>query len=114
FPYLEKYGIEGPTKVMWGVDDRIRASIKSVKQKLSNYDGRKNEIIADLDEVISEVNEMIFKEENILFPMALETLTEDEWVQIAAESDEIGYCLISPQEVWQPVRHHLEKDNTMG
>ncbi|PIB54512.1 hypothetical protein AOA60_21735, partial [Pseudomonas sp. 2822-17] len=28
FPYLEKYGIFGPTQVMWGVDDRIRASIK--------------------------------------------------------------------------------------
>ena len=25
--------------------------------------------------------------------MALETLTEDEWVKIAAESEEIGFCL---------------------
>ena len=26
FPLLEKYGVYGPTKVMWGVDDEIRAS----------------------------------------------------------------------------------------
>ena len=51
---------------------------------------------------------MIFKEENILFPMALETLTEDEWVKIADESEEIGFCLTGPAGVWKPVRHPLE------
>jgi DUF438 domain-containing protein len=107
FPYLEKYGIDGPTKVMWGVDDAIRLAIKEAKAFLVEYYGNKNEVIAVLNHVIKEVTEMIFKEENILFPMALETLTEDEWVKIAAESDEIGYCLTSPQGVWKPVRHHL-------
>ena len=34
FPYLEKYGIYGPTQVMWGVDDNIRDAIKEAKQKL--------------------------------------------------------------------------------
>jgi uncharacterized protein len=107
FPYLEKYGIDGPTKVMWGVDDAIRLAIKEAKAFLVEYHGNKNEVIAVLNHVIKEVTEMIFKEENILFPMALETLTEDEWVKIAAESDEIGYCLTSPQGVWKPIRHHL-------
>ena len=45
---------------------------------------------------------MIFKEENILFPMALQTLTEDEWVKIAHESEEIGYCLTGPAGIWKP------------
>lgn len=107
FPYLEKYGIDGPTKVMWGVDDAIRLAIKEAKSKLTDYQGNKDEVIAVLNHVIKEVTEMIFKEENILFPMALQTLTEDEWVKIAAESDEIGYCLASPEGVWKPVRHHL-------
>lgn len=114
FPYLEKYGIEGPTKVMWGVDDSIRSAIKSVKNKLNDYKGNKEEITRDLDHIISEVNEMIFKEENILFPLSLETLTEDEWVSIASESDEIGYCLTSPQGVWEPVRHHIREDKEKG
>lgn len=114
FPYLEKYGIEGPTKVMWGVDDSIRSALKSVKNKLNDYKGHKEGIINDLDHIISEVNEMIFKEENILFPLSLETLTEDEWVSIASESDEIGYCLTSPQGVWEPVRHHIREDKVKG
>lgn len=108
FPYLEKYGIYGPTKVMWGVDDAIRLAIKEAKLKLTNYVGDKDKTVAVLKHVIKEVSEMIFKEENILFPLSLETLTEDEWVKIAAESEEIGFCLAEPAGVWKPERHPLE------
>jgi uncharacterized protein len=108
FPFLEKYGIDGPTKVMWGVDDAIRLAIKEAKSKLTHYQGNKEDVVAVLNHVIKEVTEMIFKEENILFPMALETLTEDEWVKIADESEEIGFCLTAPTVVWKPERHPLE------
>ncbi|MEK3866548.1 DUF438 domain-containing protein [Paenibacillus sp. FSL H7-0716] len=104
FPYLEKYGIYGPTKVMWGVDDNIRRMIKEAKAALSTYSGNAAEIGIQLEEIIKEVNEMIFKEENILLPMALDKLTEDEWVKIARESDEIGFCLIAPEQEWIPER----------
>ncbi|KGE19843.1 DUF438 domain-containing protein [Paenibacillus wynnii] len=104
FPYLEKYGIYGPTKVMWGVDDGIRNMIKSAKTTLSDYQGNKTEIGEALALIITEVNEMIFKEENILLPMALDKLTEDEWVKIARESDEIGFCLTAPDQEWVPER----------
>jgi DUF438 domain-containing protein len=110
FPYLEKYGIMGPTQVMWGLDDRIREAIKEAKAKLTNYNGEKQPVIDSLYFVIREVSEMIFKEENILFPMALQTLTEDEWVKIAHESDEIGYCLTGPAGVWKPERKGIQED----
>jgi len=109
-PFLEKYGILGPTQVMWGVDDQIRAGIKSAKQLLSNYSAdadEKQAVISKMDYVIREVSEMIFKEENILFPMALQHLTEDEWVKIAHESDVIGFCLASPAAEWKPERKAL-------
>ncbi|WP_379163423.1 DUF438 domain-containing protein [Paenibacillus sp. sgz5001063] len=104
FPYLEKYGIYGPTKVMWGVDDGIRGMIKQAKAALSAYNGEAAEVGALLTNIIQEVNEMIFKEENILLPMALDKLTEDEWVKIARESDEIGFCLTAPEREWIPER----------
>lgn len=112
FPYLERYGIYGPTTVMWGVDDGIRAMIKEVKGKLANgvTEADKEEICGDLERIIKEVNEMIFKEENILLPMALEKLTEDEWVKIARESDEIGFCLTAPEQEWIPERVPLSAD----
>lgn len=107
-PYLEKYGILGPTQVMWGVDDRIRDAIKAAKQALTVYDGTGLDFLMNkMDFVIREVSEMIFKEENILFPMALQHLTEDEWMKIAHESDVIGFCLINGAAEWKPERKAL-------
>lgn len=108
FPYLEKYGIYGPTTNMWRIDDFIRDGIKDAKQKLANYHGEKNEVIDVLEFVIRETGEMIYKEENILFPMALKNLTEDEWVKIAHESDEIGFCLTGPAGEWKPERKAVD------
>jgi len=109
FPFIEKYGITAPPKVMWGVDDEIRAAIKETHRLLTNYNGRKDEVASKAEETANKVNEMIFKEENILFPMALETLTEDEWLRIEQESEGIGYCLTRPAGKWTPARVNLEE-----
>ena len=107
-PYLEKYGILGPTQVMWGVDDRIRDAIKEAKKMLVNYKADEKQLFVEkMQYVIREVTEMIFKEENILFPMALQHLTEDEWVKIAHESDVVGFCLIDSVTEWKPERKKL-------
>ncbi|RSD26874.1 DUF438 domain-containing protein [Mesobacillus subterraneus] len=108
FPYLEKYGIYGPTTNMWRIDDFIRDGIKLAKKKLADYDGDKNGVIEELQFVLREVNEMIYREENILFPMAMQNFTEDEWVKIARESDEIGYCLTAPSQEWKPARKEID------
>lgn len=110
FPYLEKYGITAPPKVMWGVDDEIRAKVKSVKLDLTNYLGNKDELIEKLNDATHQIKEMIYKEENILFPMSLETLTEDEWIVIYKESDEIGYALIVPEAEWEYKRVQKQEE----
>lgn len=109
FPYMEKYGITAPPKVMWGVDDEIRDALKEVKAALSSCNGDREQLAVKAEEAINRVVEMIFKEENILFPMALDTLSEDEWAVIENESDEIGYCLVEPQGKWKPVRTDVEQ-----
>jgi uncharacterized protein len=110
FPYLEKYGIFGPTTNMWRIDDFIRDAIKEAKQKLASYQGERQEVHGVLNFVIQEVTGMIYKEENILFPMALKNLSEDEWIKIAHESDEIGFCLTGPAEEWKPERKALPEN----
>jgi DUF438 domain-containing protein len=92
FPYLEKYGITAPPKVMWGVDDEVRGLIK--KAKASAEAGDTGSVKTALEEAIAKITEMIFKEENILFPMMMETLSPDEWKRISEDSREIGFCLI--------------------
>jgi DUF438 domain-containing protein len=109
FPYMEKYGITAPPKVMWGVDDEIRDAIKETRALLSDYNGNKEQVISKANEAISKAEEMIFKEENILFPMVLDTLSEDEWIKIEQSSGEFGYTLTQPAGKWQPVRVDIEQ-----
>jgi len=104
FPYLEKAGVTAPPKVMWGVDDEVRAALKDIRRQLSDYSGGAAAFAATIGELTEKIREMIFKEESILFPMALETLSEDEWFAIEAGSDEIGYCLTQPEAKWQRSR----------
>ena len=109
FPYLEKYGVTAPPKVMWGVDDEIRAKIKDLKLCLTSYKGNKSEVIEKSEAVSKQIKDMIFKEESILFPMSLDTLTEDEWISIYNESDEIGFAIIAPEIKWNRASINIEK-----
>lgn len=109
FPFMEKYGITAPPKVMWGVDDEIRDAIKEVLFLLKE-NSSKEELISKAEAATDRVIEMIFKEENILFPMVLDTLNEDEWVKIMKDSKEIGYCFYEPKKEWTPVRVNVEEE----
>ncbi len=109
FPYLEKYGIYGPTNMMWKIDDFIVDAIKDAKRMLTEYDGDKQSVVEVINFFADQIDEMIYREENILFPMSLNNLTEDEWLKIAHESDEIGFCLISPED-WKPERSVIDDE----
>jgi DUF438 domain-containing protein len=110
FPYLEKYGITAPPKVMWGVDDEIRNGIKEIKRLLEEAPVPVEDLVQKARDTINKALEMIFKEENILIPMASDTLTEDEWLSIARESGEIGYTLIDAPPEWVPERTGASSD----
>lgn len=64
----------------------------------------RQQLLDRVEVALSQIGEMIFKEEKIFFPMALQTLTEDEWYQVQQAGDEIGFCLIEPPAGWRPVR----------
>ncbi len=101
FPYMERYGITAPPKVMWGVDDEIRAQIKEIISELSNK-GNGQKIRETTENVLKKITEMIFKEENIMMPMLTDVLTQDEWRRIAEEGREFGSCLIESVPDWNP------------
>ncbi len=91
FPYLERYGISGPPSVMWGTHDQIRASLKDVSQVLEHSDNKiaSPQLSVEIGNVVlpalNSISEMVYKEENILFPLCLETFTEDEWKEIGVQ-----------------------------
>ena len=72
FPFMEKYDITAPPKVMWGVDDEIRSALKHALGLLRNGSDDTALIAQKVEEATGKAAEMIYKEEGILFPMALE------------------------------------------
>ena len=106
FSCLERHGITGPSKVMWSKDDDVRNLLKEMNQAAHDCGSR----VADAQRVftrhaqpaLAAVEEMIFKEENILFPMSLQTLTENEWAEVWSASPQYGWCLVEPQTGYVP------------
>lgn len=97
FPFLEKYGFMGPSKVMWGKDNEIRGLLKDALAGAEN-----------INLLLEEVNGMIFKEENILFPAALEKLVPNDWVEILKGSEEVGYVFIEKPQATSLMIEELE------
>jgi len=102
FPSLEKHGIEEPPAVMWMEHDKIKDIKKSVYRIVDSYKSKASQDLArQLNEVALALAEMLsshfYKENNILFPAALEVIEEGEWPEIRRQFDELGYCCFTPQ-----------------
>jgi len=98
FPVLEARDISGPSKVMWAIDDDIRRAIKELRRDVAGGSADP----AKVETLVREVRDMIYKEEHILFPMALEVLTEEDWAKVAEGEMEIGYAWVEPEQKWSP------------
>ncbi|MFA6361126.1 MAG: DUF438 domain-containing protein [Dysgonamonadaceae bacterium] len=113
FPYLEKHLITGPPTVMWGKHDELRVflndSIRDLETSISTVNQLQSIINKNLNRTLELIDGMIMKEEEILFPMAMDTLTEEEWYKIYSETIEFGFCLIDPEDEWKPAGLIVEK-----
>lgn len=107
FPYLEQYGIYGPPKVMWGVDDEVRNELRALRKDLQRADVDLSNLKTKAAGTLEKIKSMISKEENILLPMMVQTLATEEWEIIAAQSSEIGYCLIVDVPAWVPDKKNI-------
>ena len=109
FPIMERYGHDAPPKVMWGVDDEIRVLFKEAQAAVNKLpEIAITEVSSAFEAFAKEFEEMIFKEEAILLMILLETLTQDDWLAIAEESDAYGYAIVKPTAKWQPHREKFE------
>ncbi len=107
FPFLEKAGITGPPKVMWGKHDETRVLLNAAHEALSsNEDIAADEvpelILMLLVPAVEAIEGMIMKEEEILLPMSLDTLKDEDWYQIYRETPQFGFALYDPQDEWKP------------
>jgi len=104
FPYLEKHGITEPPAIMWMEHNQIREKKKQFYNLIENYNTMDfKEVKKQFNEVARSLSSLLanhfFKENNILFPTALQVITEQEWIDIRKEFDEIGYCCFTPEHL---------------
>ncbi len=100
FPFLEAVNFTGPSRVMWGKQDEIRAMFKEIDAALKEDDMKA--LKAHIARLTKALTGMIFMEEKILFPTAMRKLPEDSWKKIRRGEGEIGYSWIKPGNLWDP------------
>ena len=126
-----KYDISGPSQVMWTVDDEIRDTLGELNRELSEkskgvralkntgedlddeeeeYSRSKAEIAESILNsfflknylaVRNRMEEMIYKEENILFPMCALQFQKEEWIQIYFDSKDYEACFSVENASWK-------------
>ena len=85
YPHLKvAYDISGPSLVMWTVDGDIRDGFGRVARAESIDDAWYEEF----DGLLTRAQEMIYKEQNILFPICAENFSTEEWYQIYKDTEQ--------------------------
>ncbi len=113
FPIMERNGITAPPQVMWGVDDEIRAKLKNISELLSK-DGEDPEEIHELIEAaIEQLEDMIFKEEEILLPMVADVFTAEDWEKVSAGSADFGFMFTRPMKPWKALKINEAPDEDL-
>ena len=98
YPLLKvKYGISGPSDIMWTVDDEIRDEISDLMKSNDQDTTWQKKVEA----VLVRVDEMIFKEANILFPNCAANFTEEEWFGIYHDQKDYAECFCVKPELWE-------------
>lgn len=101
FPYLEKHGVTQPPAVMWMEHDKIREAKKNIYEIVQTYHSFNiQDFVKRLENLSFILRDMLsnhfYKENNILFPTALNVIKEQEWRDIRNQFDKLGYCCFTP------------------
>lgn len=107
FPFLEKTGFTGPSKVMWGKHDEIRAAFRDISEAVERMDSKKARSLAR--DLARKIKTMIFMEERILFPNALKRLSDADWAAVYQGEPAIGFAWVKPGSAWDPALPLLAK-----
>ncbi len=89
FPYLETYGWTSPSQNMWAMHDTIRDDIRQIKKDIKAKDII--EISKNLQQVFATILQLIQIEEQRLLPNAMNMLSVEDWKEMRAGDEEIGW-----------------------
>ncbi|MCE1198957.1 MAG: PAS domain-containing protein [Marinilabiliales bacterium] len=93
FPYIEKaFPSYRCLQVMWSFHDDFRASVKHLEQLLASGTPDFAVLNRELGKLYFVLLPVIFREEKIVFPVALRAIPDSGWAAMLRESLEIGWC----------------------
>jgi hypothetical protein len=102
FPEMEQRGITGPPRVMRQEHVQLRgqkADLLELSESVEEMDFAEFQRRLNLTVffIVPVLCDHIFKENNILYPAALEVIEDEEvWERMRDDCDEIGYCCFTP------------------
>ncbi len=101
FPALEKHDIVEPPQIFRLDHVEFRERKQKLYQLAQNYPDYdfsefKTRVIELGEYLTVELEGHIFKEDNILYQIALQVLSEEEWQEVKKECDKLGYCCFTP------------------
>ncbi len=123
YPHLKvKYGISGPSDVMWTTDDEIRDELADLQKcwpfakRNAGQSGKKltdteTKWIERFVAALQRVEDMIYKEANIFFPNCALNFTEEEWFGIYRDSKDYPVCFGVENATWEAAEKYLHTEN---
>lgn len=123
YPHLKvKYGISGPSDVMWTTDDEIRDELADLQKcwpfakRNAGQSGKKltdteTKWIERFIAALQCVEDMIYKESNIFFPNCALNFTEEEWFGIYRDSKDYPVCFGVENATWEAAEKYLHTEN---
>lgn len=106
YPLLKvKYGISGPSDVMWTTDDEIRDELSGLAKAKGQDEAWKQR----MERAMTRAEEMIYKEANILFPNCAVHFTEEEWIGIYQDAKDYAVCLSVEPKSWEMAEKILQE-----
>ena len=103
FPAMEEKGVTGPTQCMC-MDHEVMREMKhalknETEKSKSDWPVQVEKVPQLISELCKILRQHIDKENNILYPMALQSITEAvQWEEMKIKCDKIGYCCFCPDE----------------
>ena len=98
FPYFAKFGWGNVCRHMQDEHEYIKAASEELLELVNSFDqmnpGKfKQRLESVCRYIISALTDHMFKEDKILYPIALEVIDDEQvWRRLKAVCEEIGYC----------------------
>ena len=97
FPHIENlFPAYRCLQLMWSFNDDFRKSLKSLEQILSSEDPDTMQLSREMGKLFFVVLPIIFREEKVVFPVALRYIPEEIWEDMMRQSFETGWCYVDP------------------